>query len=130
MIFSKYATYLKTTISQKSLSNLGLLLLLFKFHNFSLLIDIINNIFKCHVTQSASHEQCTALPLVGVLVTWYGRINNIIKYILIKRLYLQSLKQEMYKNFANMFFKNKATKVVYMYRATGKHKWVRKSGKT
>ena len=35
IIFSIYATSLKTTISQRSLKNLGLRLLLFEFNNFS-----------------------------------------------------------------------------------------------
>ena len=61
IIFNKYATNLKTTISQRSLSNLGLLPLLFEYWS-----------------------RDTKLPLVGVLVTWYGRINNIINYILSK----------------------------------------------
>ena len=44
IIFSKYTTNLKKTISQRSLSDLGLLLLLFELNNFSFLIDIIDNI--------------------------------------------------------------------------------------
>ena len=35
IIFSKYATNLKTTISKRSLRHLGLLLLLLEFNNFS-----------------------------------------------------------------------------------------------
>ena len=42
MIFSKYATNMKTTNSQRSLRNLGLLLLLFEFNTNSLLTDIID----------------------------------------------------------------------------------------
>ena len=42
MIFSKYATNLKTTNSQRSPRNLGLLLLLFEFNTNSLLTDIID----------------------------------------------------------------------------------------
>ena len=95
IIFNKYATNLNTTISQRSLINSGLLLLLFEFNNFSCLIDIIDNIIyrPDHVTRtptngsavllspSVSRDQYTALPLLEVLVMWYGRINNIINYI-------------------------------------------------
>ena len=35
-----------------------------------------------HVTRTRDNN--TALPLVGVLVTWSGGINNIINYIYIK----------------------------------------------
>ena len=60
IIFSKY---LKTTISQRSLSNLGLLLLLFEFNNFSFLIDIIDNIIytsgSCH--QNSNQWQCSII---------------------------------------------------------------------
>ena len=45
----KYATNLKTTIFQWSLSNLGLLLLLFEFNNFSFSIKIIR---PYHVTRT------------------------------------------------------------------------------
>ena len=34
-----------------------------------------------HVIQTETRDNNTALPLVGVLVTWSGRINNIINYI-------------------------------------------------
>ena len=34
-----------------------------------------------HVIQTETRDNNTALPLVGVLVTWPGRINNIINYI-------------------------------------------------
>ena len=61
IIFNKYATNLKTTISQRSLKHLGLLLLLFEFNNFSFLLDIIDNIFfasgTCH--QYSNQWQCS-----------------------------------------------------------------------
>ena len=34
-----------------------------------------------HVIQTEARDNNTALPLVGVLVTWSGRINDIINYI-------------------------------------------------
>ena len=34
-----------------------------------------------HVIQTETRDNNTALPLVGVLMTCSGRINNIIKYI-------------------------------------------------
>ena len=63
IIFIKYATNLKTAISQRSLKTSGLLLLLFEFNNFSFLIDIIDNSmspkfqpiavqYYCHISQS------------------------------------------------------------------------------
>ena len=61
IIFNKYATNLKTIISQRSLRNLGVLLLIFEFNNFSILIDIINNNIytfgPCH--QNSSQWQCS-----------------------------------------------------------------------
>ena len=42
IISNKYATNLKTRISQRSLGNSCLLLLLFEYNNFSFLIDIID----------------------------------------------------------------------------------------
>ena len=69
--YSKYATNLKTTKSQRSLSNLGLLLLLFEFNNFSFLIDIykIDNIIitsisrdqNCHQWQCSIFDTCLRL---------------------------------------------------------------------
>ena len=43
IIFSKYITNLETTISPRSLRNLGLFLFLFEFNNFSFFLDIIDN---------------------------------------------------------------------------------------
>ena len=52
IILNKYATNLKTKISQRSLRNLGVLLLLFEFNKSLILIDIIDNIIYtsglCH----------------------------------------------------------------------------------
>ena len=59
IIFNKYATNLKTTISQRSLRNSSLLLLLFEFD----INDIINNIFyvtgTCH--QNSNQLQCSII---------------------------------------------------------------------
>ena len=63
IIFNNYTTNLKTTISQKSLRNSSLLLLLFNFYNFSFLIDIIDNIIYasgiCH--QNSNQRQCSII---------------------------------------------------------------------
>ena len=67
-IFSKYATNLKTTISQRSLKNFGLLLLLFEFDNFSILIDIIDNI----INTSVSHDQNLLLSRVFVFDSYFN----------------------------------------------------------
>ena len=67
IIFRKYTTNLKITISHRSLINIGLLVLLFKF-NFSFLMDVIENIINTsvsceqnshhyRVTPSVSHDQ-------------------------------------------------------------------------
>ena len=75
-IFSKYATNLKTTISQRSLSNLGLLILLFKFNNFSFLIDIIDNIitYSPLVRITSTELQPMSVQYTGhvfsVCITW------------------------------------------------------------
>ena len=92
-------TTLKTTIYlQSNLRNSGLLLLLlFEFHNFSFLIDKIDNIIytshqltelppmavQCtgHVIQTETCDNNAVLPLVGVLVMWYGSIDKLINYI-------------------------------------------------
>ena len=52
-----------------------------------------------HVTPSVSRDQYTALPMVGVLVTWYRRINNYINYI--NESY-QILKSELIKYFHSL----------------------------
>ena len=63
IIFNKYATNLITTISQRSLRNSSLPLLLFEFNNFSVLIDIIDNIIyasgTCH--QTSNQWQCSII---------------------------------------------------------------------
>ena len=62
IIFNKNETNLKTTISQRDLRNSSLLLLLFEFNNFSLLIDIIDNIYApetCH--QNSNQWQCSII---------------------------------------------------------------------
>jgi len=66
IIFNKYTTNLKTSISQRSLRNSSLLLLLFEFNNFSFLIDIIDNIIYASVTclQNSNQWQCS------IIVTW------------------------------------------------------------
>ena len=51
IIFTKYTTNLKTSISQRSLRNLYLLLLLFEFNNFSFGKDIIENIIYASVSR-------------------------------------------------------------------------------
>ena len=63
IILIKYATNLKTTISQRSLRNLGLLLLLVEFNNFSFLIDIIDHIIYMSVLcdQSSHQYQCSII---------------------------------------------------------------------
>ena len=86
IIFNKYASNLKITISQRSLRNSSLLLLLFEFNNFSFLIDIIDNILyasgTCH--QNSNQWQCSIMVtclrlyhMERVPVTWYGRISYI-----------------------------------------------------
>ena len=65
IIFSKYATNLKTTISQRSLRNSSLLLLLLELNFFSFLIDIIENIIypsgTCH--QNSNQWQCSIIVM-------------------------------------------------------------------
>ena len=57
----KYATNLKTTISQRSLSNLGLRIILFKFNNISILIDIIYNIIITSISRDQNSHQWRAV---------------------------------------------------------------------
>ena len=61
IIFSKYATNLKKTISQRSLSNWGLIL---KFNNFSFLIDI-NNVIITFVSRDQSSG-----PMIRTFSEW------------------------------------------------------------
>ena len=69
IIFSKYSIKVKTTISQRRMKNLGLLLLLFEFNNFSSIIDIIDNI----VYTSVSRDQNSRQWQCSILITWYRR---------------------------------------------------------
>jgi len=55
--FNKCANNLKTTISQRSLRNSSLLLLLFEFNNFLFLIDIIDNIIYTSGTCDLNSNQ-------------------------------------------------------------------------
>ena len=57
IILSKYTTNLKTKISQRSLRNLSLLLLLLEFNQFSFLIDTINNIINMSVSRDQNSHQ-------------------------------------------------------------------------
>ena len=66
IIFRKYTTNLKTTISQRSLRNVGLLLLLFKFNDFSFLIDIIDNI----INTSVSYDQNSHQWQYSIIIMW------------------------------------------------------------
>ena len=66
IIFSKYTTILKTTITQRSLRNSGLLLILFEFNSFSFLIDIIDNI----INTSVSCDQNSFQWQWSIFITW------------------------------------------------------------
>ena len=63
IIFNKYATNLKTTISQRSLRNSGVFLLLFVFNNFLILIDIIDKIIYTSgpFHQHPNQRQCSII---------------------------------------------------------------------
>ena len=74
IIFSKYANNLKTIISQRSLSNLGLLLFLFEFNNFSFLMYIIDNIIIMSVSYYHSSGHVIQTHLL------YCRSNNLSLY--------------------------------------------------
>ena len=71
IIFSKYTINLKTTISQRSLRNLNLLLLLFEFNKFLFLIDLIDNIIntKGSAVSLSRDSVCIMWP---VYCTAYG----------------------------------------------------------
>ena len=62
---SIWCSCLKTTISRRSLRNLGLPLLLFDFNNFSFLLDIIENIINTSVScDKNSHQwQCSIIDM-------------------------------------------------------------------
>ena len=59
IIFRKYTTNLKTTISQRSLRNLGLLLLLFEF--IYIIDNIINTFVSCD--QNSYQWQCSIIVM-------------------------------------------------------------------
>jgi len=65
-------TTLKTTIYlQSNLRNSGLLLLLFEFHDFSFLIDIIDNIiYTSGSWDQNSNDSAVLLSRVSVCITW------------------------------------------------------------
>ena len=71
IIFSKCTTNLKTTISQRSLKNSDLLLLLFAFNIFSFLIDIIDNIIVTSLSrdQNFYQWQCSIRSSGSVCIT-------------------------------------------------------------
>ena len=69
IIISKYTTNLKTTLSQRSLRDLGLHLLLFENNIFSFIKDIIDNIICTSVSRDQNFHQWQ----LSILVTWYRR---------------------------------------------------------
>jgi len=80
IIFNKYATYLKTTISQKSLRNSIVLLVLIDFNNFFyILIDKMDNIIyssgPCH-----QHSQPMAVQTSHVIRTYILHINVLVYF--------------------------------------------------
>ena len=72
IIFSKYSTNLKTTISQKIVKNSGLLLFLFDFKNFSFLIHIIDNIIDMSVSSDRNSHQWRCSIIVMCLCQYFG----------------------------------------------------------
>ena len=77
ILFDKYATYLKTTISQRSLRNLVVLQLLFEFNNFSYSIDIINNIIY---TSGPCHEHSNQWQCSIVMCLYLYHVTNTLYY--------------------------------------------------
>ena len=67
IMFSKYANNMKTTIFQRSLTNLGLLRLLFEFNNFSFLINIIDNIINTSISRDQNSHQWQCIIFVTCL---------------------------------------------------------------
>ena len=61
IMFNKYSTNLKTTISQWSLRNSGVLLILFELNNVSILIDITDDIRPDHVTSTPTNGSAVLL---------------------------------------------------------------------
>ena len=92
IIFNKYATNLKTRIEERDKLNVGfyyylnLITFIFNRYHWLYYLCVRNRSpelqplavrYYCHVSPAVSRDQYTALPLKGVLVTWYGRISNI-----------------------------------------------------
>ena len=73
IIFNKYATNLKTMITQRSLRNSSLLLLLFEFNNFLFLIDIIDNIIYASETCHQNYNQCQCRFIVTCHLLYKSR---------------------------------------------------------
>ena len=100
IIYNKYATNLKTRISQRSLRNSSLLLLLFEFNNFSFLIAIIDNIIYaswiCH--QNSNQWQCsiivTCLCLYHVTSILHIYLTSIRFGIILTQFYVNFSRQE------------------------------------
>ena len=99
IIFSKYATNLKTTISQRSLSYLGLLL-------------PMADQYTGHVIETETRDNHNSLPLVGGLVTWYRRINNY-TYNYVLCLSIKSFKNEKSLNSNNNRSKSKLLRLLW-----------------
>ena len=74
-------TSLKTTISQRNLSNLGLLLLLLEFNNFLFLIDIIDNIIITSVSRDQNSHQWQ-FSLVVTCLFWDIVVLRLVAYLL------------------------------------------------
>ena len=72
IIFRKYATNLKMTISQRSLKKLRLRLLLFEFNNFSFKKNIIDNIIYTSVKsdKNSLQWQCSIIVTFCVCIPW------------------------------------------------------------
>ena len=73
IMFNKYATNLKTMITQRSLRNSSLLLLLFEFNNFLFLIDIIDNIIYASETCHQNYNQCQCRFIVTCHLLYKSR---------------------------------------------------------
>ena len=72
VIFDKYATNLKTTISHRSQRNSSQLQLLFEYNNFSFLRDIINNIIYAFGTCHQNFNQWQCRIIVTCLRLYHG----------------------------------------------------------
>ena len=71
IILSKYATNLKTTIFQRSLKNLDLLLLLIEFYNFSILIDMIDITINTSVSCDQNYHEWQCSIIVKCLCLYH-----------------------------------------------------------